>query len=184
MPIIFEMAIKKFVKFFRLFILRKCSRNLVLRDWPVCPTYCTPQLTSDQVITSIRSDEVQSISLILIMENCLPFTDDVMVVLVHKCLQQTHLLALHFETLGYILRLLNALNDLVYFLIIGDPRGDNLMVGSISPKLLTELGIRTENADFVMFVLIIKVVWVSTIPRQAINTSVSLRLYDSSDVKL
>ena len=33
------------------------------------------------------------------MENFLPFTDDVMVVLVHKCAQQTHLLALHLETL-------------------------------------------------------------------------------------
>ena len=50
-----------------------------------------------------------------------------MVVLVHKCAQQTHLLALHLETLGYIPRLLNALNGLVYFLIIGDPRGDNLL---------------------------------------------------------
>ena len=79
------------------------------------------------------------------MENFLPFTDDVMVVLVHKCVQQTHLLALHLETLGYIPRLLNALNGLVYFLIIGDPRGDNLMVGSISRKLLTELGIRTKS---------------------------------------
>ena len=86
-------------------------------------------------------------SLLLIMENFLPFTDDVMVVLVHKCVQQTHLLALHLETLGYIPRLLNALNGLVYFLIIGDPRGDNLMVGSISRKLLTELGIRTEDAE-------------------------------------
>ena len=82
------------------------------------------------------------------MENCLPFTDDViivMVVLVHKCVQQTHLLALHLGTLGYIPRLLNALNGLVYFLIIGDPRGDNLMVGSISRKLLTELGIINKN---------------------------------------
>ena len=60
------------------------------------------------------------------MEDFLPFTEDVMVVLVHKCAQQTHLLALHLETLGYIPRLLNALNGLVYFLIIGDPRGDNL----------------------------------------------------------
>ena len=42
-----------------------------------------------------------------------------MVVLVHTCVQQTHLLALHLETLGYIPRLLNALNGLVYFLIIG-----------------------------------------------------------------
>ena len=93
----------------------------------------------------------------------------------------THLLALHLETLGYFPRLLNALNGLVYFLIIGDPREDNLMVGSISRKLLTELGIRIEDAEcklmgdkcnFVIFVLIIKDVWVSTIPRQAINTSV------------
>ena len=75
----------------------------------------------------------------------------------------THLLALDLETLGYIRRLLNALNGLAYFL--GDPRGDNLMVGSISRKLLTELGIRTEDAEctlmgdkcnFVIFVLIIK----------------------------
>ena len=88
-----------------------------------------------------------------------------MVVLVHKCVQRTHLLSLHLETLGYILRLLNALNGLVYYLIIGDPRGDNLMVGSISRKLLTELDIRTEEAEcklmgdecnFVIFVLIIK----------------------------
>ena len=71
------------------------------------------------------------------MENCLPFTDDVMVVLVHKRVQQTHLLALHLEILGYIARHLNALNCLIFFLIIGYPRGDNLMVGSISRKLLT-----------------------------------------------
>ena len=55
------------------------------------------------------------------------------------------------------------------------------MVGSISRKLLTELRIHTEDAEckligdicnFVNLVLIIKVVWVSAIPRQAINTSV------------
>ena len=62
-------------------------------------------------------------------------------------MQQTHLLALHLETLGCITRLLNPLNGLVYFLIIGCPRGDNLMVGCISRKLLTELGIRTEEAE-------------------------------------
>ena len=60
------------------------------------------------------------------MENRLPFTDDVMVVLVHKYVKQTHLSALHLETLGYIPRLLNALNGLEYFLIIGDPRGMTL----------------------------------------------------------
>ena len=58
------------------------------------------------------------------MEICLPFTDDVLLVLVHICVQQTHLLALNLETLGYIPSLLNALNGLVYFLIICDPRGD------------------------------------------------------------
>ena len=61
---------------------------------------------------------------------------------------------------------------LIYFQIIGDPRGDNLMVGSIIPKLLTELGIRTKDAEckilgdkrnFVNFVLIIKVVYKSLI---------------------
>ena len=60
---------------------------------------------------------------------------------------QTHLLVLYFETLGYIPRLLNTLNGLVYFLIIGDQRGDNLMVGSIFRKLLTELGTRTEEEE-------------------------------------
>ena len=115
------------------------------------------------------------------MENCLPFTVDVMVVSVHKCVQQTHLLPLHLETLGYILRLLNTLNGLVYFLIIGDLRGDNLTVERISRILLTESGIQTEDTEcklmgdkcyFVIFVLIIKVVRESTIPRQAINTPV------------
>ena len=48
------------------------------------------------------------------MENCL--TDGVMVVLVHKFVQQTHLLTLHLEALGYIRSLLQALNGLVYLL--------------------------------------------------------------------
>ena len=71
----------------------------------------------------------------------------VMVVLEHKCVQQIHLLALYLETLGYILRLLNALNGFVYFLIIGDPRGDNLMMGSLFQKLLTELFGRAINCN-------------------------------------
>ena len=67
-------------------------------------------------------------------------------------MQQTHLLALHLETLGYIPRLLNALNGLVYFLIIGDPRGDNLMVGSISRKCK----LMGDKCNFVIFNIIIK----------------------------
>ena len=131
---------------------------------------------SVQVITNIRSDII-----IIDMENCLPLTDDVMVVLVHKCMPQTHLLELYLETLGYIPRLSNAINGLGNFLIviIGDPRGDNRMVGSMFQKLLAELRIRTEHAEcnlmgemfnFAILVLIIKVVWLSTIPRQPINT--------------
>ena len=85
------------------------------------------------------------------MENFLPFTDDVMVVLVLKCAQQTHLLALHLEILGYIPRLLNALNGLVYFLIIGDPRGDNLMETEDA-----ECKLMGDKCNFVIFVLIIK----------------------------
>ena len=55
------------------------------------------------------------------------------------------------------------------------------MVGSTVQKLLTELGIGTEDAEcnlmgemfnFVTLVLIIKVVWVSTIQLKAINTPV------------
>ena len=77
-------------------------------------------------------------------------------------------LGIALRSLGYLPYLLNALKSLVYFLKIDDPRGDNLMVESISQKLLTELGIRTEDAEykligdkcnFVSFVLIIKVVY-------------------------
>ena len=63
-------------------------------------------------------------------EKVLPFTDEVIVVLVHKCLQQLQLLALHLDMLGYILGLLipsrkeqhsyRSLNNVViYFLISG-----------------------------------------------------------------
>ena len=54
-------------------------------------------------------------------ENFLPFTDEVTVELVHKCIQQLHLLALHFEILGYIPGLLNGLE---YLRRTGDFSGD------------------------------------------------------------
>ena len=76
-------------------------------------------LSSSYNINQIRRSSVHIITI-----DCgklPPFTDDVMVVLVNKCVQETHLLALHLETKGYIPRLLNALNGLVYFLLIGDP---------------------------------------------------------------
>ena len=43
--------------------------------------------------------------------------------LVHKCIQQLHLLALHFEILGYIPGLLNGLE---YLRRTGDFSGDNI----------------------------------------------------------
>ena len=92
------------------------------------------------------------------MENCLPFTDDATVVLVHKSVQQTHHSEMCFKTLGYIPHLLTALNGLVYFLIIGEPRGDNLMVGSIFRKLLTEPGIRIEDAECYLVGEMLKIV--------------------------
>ena len=55
------------------------------------------------------SSEFQISSELLITENCLPFTDEVTVDLVLKCLQHLHLLALHLEILGYIPYVLNGL---------------------------------------------------------------------------
>ena len=59
--------------------------------------FCHPQ-KDEQEVEGSHSSHVLSLSL----NQRLSFTDDIMVVLVHKCVQQTHLLALHFE---YIPRL-------------------------------------------------------------------------------
>ena len=61
------------------------------------------------------------------MENCLPYTDEVMVGFVYKCVQQTRHLTLQLAILRNIFRLLNTLNGLVYFIRKGDPRGYTLM---------------------------------------------------------
>ena len=45
-------------------------------------------------------------------ENYLPIIEEVNVDLVNKCLQQLHLLAMHFEILGHISGLLNGLDYL------------------------------------------------------------------------
>ena len=57
-------------------------------------------------INTFRFSDFQSKSELLMTEKVLPFTDEVIVVLVHKCSQQLQLLVLHLEMLGYILRLL------------------------------------------------------------------------------
>ena len=75
--------------------------------------------------TYIKSSEFQSRSELLIIENCLSFTDEETVDLVLKCLQHLHLLALHLEILGYIPHLFNGL---VYLRRIGDFKGDSLIL--------------------------------------------------------
>ena len=49
------------------------------------------------------------------MENCLPFTDGEVVVLVHRNVHQAHLLALYTGTSGYTPRLLNAKFGILLF---------------------------------------------------------------------
>ena len=128
MTIIFEMAIKKRVNFLGFSFSKVLTKPNLKGLASLSNTlHATINFSSSYNINQIRWSSVH----VIIIENCLPFTGDVMLVLVHKCVQQTHLLALHLETLGYIPHLLNALNGLVYFLIIGDPRGDTLMVGSM-----------------------------------------------------
>ncbi|MCG8117962.1 MAG: hypothetical protein N0E45_21760, partial [Candidatus Thiodiazotropha endolucinida] len=75
-------------------------------------------------------------------ENLRPLTDDIIVDLVDKCLQQLHFLALHLEILGYIRGLLNGL---MYLRRTGDFSGDNLTLGLkrrvlvlVTPCKLTE----------------------------------------------
>ena len=67
--------------------------------------------------------DFQSKSELLTTENFLPFTDEVTVELMHKCIQQLHLLALHFEILGYIPGVLNGLE---YLRRTGDFSKDNI----------------------------------------------------------
>ena len=81
----------------------------------------------------IRSEDFQSKSVLLITENCLPLTDEVTVEVVHKCLQHLHLLALHFEMLGDIQRLLNGL---IYLRKMVDFKGDSLTLRLFQKKAL------------------------------------------------
>ena len=60
-----------------------------------------PQSFSSQDKTLITLVDLQSISELVITENYLPLTLDLIVDLQHKCLQQLHLLALHSEIEGY-----------------------------------------------------------------------------------
>ena len=76
-----------------------------------------------QVKTYIRFPDFQSKSELLMTEKVLPFTDEVIVVLVHKCSQQLQLLALHLEMLGNILGLLKGIG---YLHKTGDLIGDHL----------------------------------------------------------
>ena len=75
----------------------------------------------------------------------LPFTDEVIVVLVHKCLQQLQLLALHLEMLGYILVLLK---EFGFLHKTGDSIGDNLTLRLLRRILVLDAPCRsTEEAE-------------------------------------
>ena len=50
-----------------------------------------------QVKTYIRFSDFQAKSELFMTENVLPFTDEVIIILVHKCSQQLQLLALYLE---------------------------------------------------------------------------------------
>ena len=65
-----------------------------------------PQSFSSQDKTLIKSVDLQSRSELVITENCLKLTLDLIVDLQHKCLQHVHLLALHLEIEGYTTLLL------------------------------------------------------------------------------
>ena len=67
------------------------------------------------------SVDLQSRSELVITENCLPLTLDLIVDLQHKWLQHLHLLALHLEIEGYTTLLLYLLLE---FLSIDDLRGE------------------------------------------------------------
>ena len=71
----------------------------------------------------IRFSNFQSNSELLMTEKVIPFTDEVIVVMIHKCLQQLQLLTLHLEMLGYIPGLLKGFG---YLRKTGDLIGDNL----------------------------------------------------------
>ena len=97
----FKVPIQKIINFFRLIHSTIVfAESFFLRTRPVCPTFCILQFSTFHVRTYIKSSEFQSRSELLIIENCLPLTDEVTVDLVLKCLQHLHLLALHLEILG------------------------------------------------------------------------------------
>ena len=78
-------------------------------------------------------------------EKVLPFTDEVIIVLVHNCLQHLELLAFHLEVLGYVLGLLKGFG---YLRKTGDLIGDNLTLRLLRRILVLDAPCRsTEDAE-------------------------------------
>ena len=115
---------RKVSLFLGFLILRSCSPDCFCKVQQVCPTYYILQLFVFQVRTYTRSIDFQSKSETLTTENVLPFTDEVIVVLAHKWLQQLDFFALHLEILGYSPGLLSGL---IYLRRIDDFSEDNLI---------------------------------------------------------
>ena len=98
-----------------------------------------------QVNTYIKFSDFHSKSELFITKKGLPFTDEVIVVFVHKCGQQLQLLALHFDMLGYVLGLLKGFK---YLRKTGDLIGDNLTLRLLRSTLVLDVPSKsTEDAE-------------------------------------
>ena len=121
----FKVPIQKIINFFRLIHSTIVFAESFFESSTSLSDILHFTISTFHVRTYIKSSEFQSRAELLIIENCLPLTDEVTVDLVLKCLQHLHLLALHLEILGYIPHLLNGL---VYLRRIGDFKGDSLIL--------------------------------------------------------
>ena len=84
-------------------ILNEWLRKRPLRVWDVSPTYWAPQPLAVHVITHIRFELFQSVSLSILMPYLLPLMEDVMVDSHEMWWHVKHLLALHIEILENLL---------------------------------------------------------------------------------
>ena len=126
-------------------LVKKCINLFGLYDFTIALTKSSFQLmislsnilhiTALSVSSSHRFSDFQSKSELLMTEKVLPFTDEVIVVLVHKCLQQLQLLTLHLEILGYILGLLEGFG---YLRKTGNLIGDNLTLRLLRRMLVLD----------------------------------------------
>ena len=106
------MLIKKSIKLFRLFHSTIVLSKTFLKGTTSLSNILHVTVVFFQVKIYIKSTAFQFNSELFVTKNILPSTDEMTVDLVHKCLQQLHLFALHLKILGYMPGLLNGLEYL------------------------------------------------------------------------